>query len=191
MDQSCAKIRDFLPLGAISDLTSEQAAEVKEHLSTCVPCSKEAASIQFALNALKSSSAVHSVRDEFIPETLQKLAGPRPSIKRRRGGIRTPRRSSMLIPTIWAAAIVIVVFLAWVLIPASPRRGGSEDRPKGEEIRALFQSSPAQAQEIITLRLELDLTFPEISDYLQITEEAARKRFTRAVQNIRARLEKS
>jgi RNA polymerase sigma-70 factor, ECF subfamily len=83
------------------------------------------------------------------------------------------------------------------LLEGPPRDGpkGALDQLAGAEdrshLREILAQAPPEAQEAILLRIEMDLSFVQMAEVLGTTEEAARKRFVRAIQSLREALVRS
>jgi RNA polymerase sigma-70 factor, ECF subfamily len=57
-------------------------------------------------------------------------------------------------------------------------------------LRVAFRRLPASQRDVVVLKLLRGVSFAEIADLLETTEEAARMRFSRALRSVRADLEK-
>ena len=73
--------------------------------------------------------------------------------------------------------------------PFIPQDDSPEDIHKSKEdvifIEKIIQSLPETDQEIVRLHAILEWSYPEISKHLKLKEEAVRKRYSRALGNIR------
>jgi RNA polymerase sigma-70 factor (ECF subfamily) len=77
-------------------------------------------------------------------------------------------------------------------LPASPGMSPSSlvrQRERDAELEAAFEKLSDRHREVIELRHRMDLAFGEVGERLGISEEAAKKRWSRAIANLQSRLE--
>jgi Putative zinc-finger len=131
----CSEMRELLPWFVGGDLSDAECARVREHLVACLPCRREAASLQQAGAALRglASAPALGVDDAMFlglqREVLTAVAGSEPG--------RGPRRSWWR-PALASAAALLLVGVGFVV-------GGSwgDRRDSVWERSALSPAGPA------------------------------------------------